>query len=574
MLVTPRTAAAAPTPVLVIDSYGGRWEPARKLTSALRRDLPARAGMALEFVEVPLRARSEDDHRLEPSLVTYLHALFDEREPALVIALGRAAGLFVARQRQQLFPNAPTLTLFCIEPDLADLHLGPTDAAVTYAYDLPWAIETLLAAAPGTERLFVVLGHTAAELRLRAGYGPFLAQVFPKLAITWSTDLSFDELERTVGTLPPRTLVIYVSFDRDRTEARVEDAIALPAVLARSSAPVAGIYEEMLGTGVVGTVHADLEATRHEAVTAAAAILRGEEPSAARVTPKARMGATFDARALARWGIGHDRLPPFARVVNAPATFWSAYGRWVLGGGLVIALQGATILILTHSRRRLRAERATLAALRRRLLTAQEDEQRRLARELHDDIAQRLGRLSFDAARLAAPGEPVERIAGEMRATIASLATDVSAMSYRLHPASLEDLGLEEAMRRECDALRTRASLDVQFAGHAPTDRLDREAELGLFRVLQESLRNVARHAKASHVLVTLATIGDRVQLAVRDDGVGLDTHAQDPGRPHLGLASMRERVELLGGEIAVESEPSGGTSVVAWVPLAKPPTS
>jgi signal transduction histidine kinase len=94
--------------------------------------------------------------------------------------------------------------------------------------------------------------------------------------------------------------------------------------------------------------------------------------------------------------------------------------------------------------------------------------------------------------------------------------------------------------------------------------------ELALYRVLQESLRNVSRHAEASHVQVTLMTVGERVQLAVRDDGQGFTPGQADSPGPHLGLASMRERMTLVGGEVAVESAPGAGTSVVAWAPLSK----
>lgn len=164
-------------------------------------------------------------------------------------------------------------------------------------------------------------------------------------------------------------------------------------------------------------------------------------------------------------------------------------------------------------------------------------------------------------------------LSAEMRETLASLSADVSAMSYRLHPATLEDLGLEEAVRRECASFRRREGMEIHFTGCVDRQRVSREVALALYRVLQESLRNVSRHAKASHVQVTLMAMGARVQLAVRDDGTGsVPGSAGSPG-PHLGLASMRERMALVGGEVAVESEPGAGTSVVAWAGLAPAPS-
>jgi signal transduction histidine kinase len=568
------TAAAAPPSarpsLLVLDSYGGKWETARQLTNALRRDVRTDGGITPEFVELPLRASSEDDRSLDPSLLAYVRKLFREAPPSAIVTLGRAAARVVSANRAELFPETPSLVLYCIEHDIADIAVGPRDGFVTYGYDVDWALRALLAPFPRTRNLLVVLGHTAEERRLQAGFGPFFAQALPQLTVRWTTDMTFEELGEAVAHQPPDSLVVYTSFDRDATNHRVEDALAFPVVAERSNAPVAAVYEDKMGAGAYATAHARRDRYEAEAVHAVDAILRGADPSTVRIAPPASMGAAYDAPVLARWGGDAARVPEGSKIVNAPASFWSSYGRFIVLGLAVIALQGSVIVGLVRSRQRLRREQRASAELRRRVITAQEDEQRRLARELHDDVAQRLGRLAFDAARLALPGADTAALARGMRETIAELGADVSAMSYRLHPATLEDLGLEEALRRECAELAQRDRLDVHFAGRAPRACVSPEAELTLFRVFQEALRNAARHAQASLVQVTLAVVDDRLQLAVRDDGVGIAARDATDARPRLGLASMRERAALVGGAVDIESEVGAGTSVVAWVPLAE----
>jgi signal transduction histidine kinase len=153
-----------------------------------------------------------------------------------------------------------------------------------------------------------------------------------------------------------------------------------------------------------------------------------------------------------------------------------------------------------------------------------------------------------------------------LREDLVCLSEDVHALSYRLHPSVLDDLGLVEALKAECDRVARGGELRVEVKASAVPAALPAEVSLCLFRVAQEALSNAARHAHASAVTVLLAPSGKGLQLAVSDNGSGFD-----PDRPRerasLGLASMRERVRLLQGEFDIESTPGRGTTVVAWVP-------
>jgi signal transduction histidine kinase len=146
------------------------------------------------------------------------------------------------------------------------------------------------------------------------------------------------------------------------------------------------------------------------------------------------------------------------------------------------------------------------------------------------------------------------------------LSEDAHSLAYRLHPAVLEELGLPDALAAECERFSKATSITVNIDQRGSLHNLPPEVALGLFRIAQEGLRNVARHAQAHRVDVTLVEIDGGVQLALRDDGVGFTPNAQRPA-PSLGIPGMKERVALLGGEIDIESSPGHGTAIVAWIP-------
>jgi PAS domain S-box-containing protein len=204
-----------------------------------------------------------------------------------------------------------------------------------------------------------------------------------------------------------------------------------------------------------------------------------------------------------------------------------------------------------------------------RLLRAQEAERARLARELHDDITQRLARLAIDAGRVESVRDEAGRsqMMREVRDGLVNLSEDVHSLSYKLHPSLLEDLGLADALKAECERFARQESIVVEAKLERVPAAIPVDAGLCLFRVTQEALRNIARHAQASTATVSVRCLDGGLQLAVGDTGVGFDP-AQHRLRPSLGLASMRERVRLAGGELDIESAPGQGTTIVAWVPL------
>jgi signal transduction histidine kinase len=206
--------------------------------------------------------------------------------------------------------------------------------------------------------------------------------------------------------------------------------------------------------------------------------------------------------------------------------------------------------------------------LGRRLIAAHEAERALLARELHDDVTQRLAVLAIDVGRAerAAPDQAHAQAMLDIRHGLIRLSEDVHALAYQLHPSVLEELGLAEALRAECERVGRRGSLQLSVGIEGTPGDLDRDAALCLFRIAQEALNNVTRHAKARSAGVTLRHMDGGCLLVVQDDGAGFVTDQPGTGRT-LGLASMRERIRLVNGTLDIESAPGQGTTVMAWVP-------
>jgi signal transduction histidine kinase len=218
---------------------------------------------------------------------------------------------------------------------------------------------------------------------------------------------------------------------------------------------------------------------------------------------------------------------------------------------------------------RLEANEGEFRRLGRSVWKVQEEERRRLARELHDGIGQNLTALKHRLALLATelgPGQAGLRERVESAILLcSSTLEDTRQLSRLLRPPILDDLGLEPALRWLARSVGEGAGLEVDLHLE-PLAALDEEAQTLLFRVAQESLNNAAKHARAQRVSLRLYSEGDRITLCIEDDGCGLAGAAHT--REGSGLSGMRERLRLHGGRFALESRPGAGTRVTATIPL------
>jgi len=203
----------------------------------------------------------------------------------------------------------------------------------------------------------------------------------------------------------------------------------------------------------------------------------------------------------------------------------------------------------------------------RRVVSAQEQERRRLARELHDETGQALTSilLGLRAVEEARGDEELRTAVTEVRDLVRATLQDVRQLAVELRPKALDDFGLVAALERLTSSFEEQTGISVQFESTLPPGRLSPEVETALYRIVQETLTNIVKHARAGGVSILLGRKDGSVSVVVEDDGVGFDpARTREEG---LGLIGMRERVALLGGRLTIESRPGAGTTFVAEVP-------
>ena len=226
-----------------------------------------------------------------------------------------------------------------------------------------------------------------------------------------------------------------------------------------------------------------------------------------------------------------------------------------------------------QAERALQQSRQELRALAGRLIDAEEEERKRIARELHDDLSQKLALLAFDTGSLVLAPPPSANQTREkfrdLQTRVVQLSEDVRQISHRLHPSILEDLGLTAALRELCEEFSAREGIEVVFEQEAVPKALPVDVASCLYRVSQEALHNVIKHSRATRVHLKVSGSPEGIQLRIHDTGVGFDSESASHG---LGIVSMKERVLLVQGEFSIHSQPGQGTTVEIFVPLSKEP--
>jgi signal transduction histidine kinase len=226
---------------------------------------------------------------------------------------------------------------------------------------------------------------------------------------------------------------------------------------------------------------------------------------------------------------------------------------------------------LNESEAALLRSRNELRALSAMLLHTQGEERRRISRELHDDLSQKMAKLQFDLERLEQNLPPNLKAMKErlliVRDGVAALSNDVRRIAYELHPAALDHLGLRVALRSYIREFSEREKIPVVFTPRKVPARIPVEVGSAFYRIVQESLRNIAKHAGKASAKVTLTGGSNQLSLSIRDDGIGFDVRSAR-GKGGLGLVSMQERVRLIHGDFSLETLPGRGVTITIRVPL------
>jgi signal transduction histidine kinase len=213
---------------------------------------------------------------------------------------------------------------------------------------------------------------------------------------------------------------------------------------------------------------------------------------------------------------------------------------------------------------------ANLREMAVRVIAAKEEERSRVAREIHDDLGQKIALLSLELGQLGQKlkaSEPVRRQFQHLQHQIEAISTDVHRLVYKLHPAKLADIGLVPAIKGLCFDLNESGSMRIEFRHEGSFAKLSKEVSLCVFRTTQEALRNCVKHSGADFVRVLLVNTGTDIKMLIADEGQGFVMNRKNLKRG-LGFTSMRERLRIVGGTVSVNSRPSHGTKLEISIPL------
>ncbi|MBX3437669.1 MAG: hypothetical protein KF861_09275 [Planctomycetaceae bacterium] len=506
----------------------------------------------------------------------YLTRKYAGRRVDVVIA-GMSPALDFLLEHRGIFAGAPVVFCAVDQQEVQTRRLPPDVIGVPVKFDLEATLDLALRLHPKTTSVAVIAGSApmdmAWERRARAAFQHYE----DSRDFRYLSGLPLDKLRDEVAQLPQESVIYYLHVFNDGTGRTLVPAHVLETLAESSHVPIYGHVDTYVGRGIVGGRVFSFEQEGRNAAHLAQRIMAGESPEQIGVQEVSSNTDMFDHRQLQRWRIREASLPDGSTIRHREPEFWKAYKWWIAGTVALCCLQTLLIVgLLVQRTLRRRAEanvrmsQRDLQQLSNSLIGAQENERRRIARELHDDFNQRLALLSveLDLIRQKPPesmGE-VRRRMSELSDQVRDLSTSIHDLSHELHPLKLEQLGLVTAIRSLCHEVAHSHELDIRFIADPLPDAIPSETALCLYRIVQEALRNVIKHSRAAGALVQITADADGIRLSIADRGVGFVQNANS--QSGLGFISMRERLRLVGGELTIESSLSEGTRLDVRTPL------
>jgi signal transduction histidine kinase len=529
----------------------------------------------VEMIEPSALPREEHLQRVEDYLrLKYGNSRFD------VVVTAGALPLLVVRHSPGLFGGPQVASI--VGPRA---RITPEDriTGIEGAHVIEANIDLSLSLRPGTRRIVVIDAPGANPTGIEAEFKRYVA-AHPEMALDYLRDIPLAETLARVAALPDDAVVHFVKQALPLEASRdVDQSEALSRITRASTVPVFVHLDTYLGDGALGghVWQPDADAVRLAEMAQQLAM-----GVAARdiKTEKTTHRSIVDWRQMQRWNIPQERMPAGALMLNPPTSVFQKYPHVTSGVALLLAqLALLTAMIVQLNRRRAAEQAATSHAtamqrtmqrnqeLARRLITAQDAERTRIARDLHDGVCQEVASVSAELAYLrqrarSLSNEEAQQTLLAMQTRTAGVAETLRLLSHDLHPSVLQHIGLDAALRSHCAAVERQHAMKVTFSAPPSLEPTGAETATALFRIAQEALRNAALHGHAQHAKVAIERAGDVLIMSIVDDGIGFDVHHARSGGG-LGLLSIEERARLARGQALISSRP-GRTAVEVFVPL------
>jgi signal transduction histidine kinase len=559
-------ALAAEPQKTVLALYGSRPDlPANVIVDEIiRSTLEQQLGASLDFYAEFLDETRwpEGDHRA--ALRDFLRRKYVQKKLSVVIAVARPAIEFMRMYGDELFPGVP-IVIYGDSEALQSWESGRPVTGTLGKVDLKGTVELVLRLQPNTREILVISGTSPTDQWLQSVARRQLDQVEKRVKLTYMDTGRLDDFVRTVRQVSDGTVILFLSMYQDSAGNNLLSHEVLARIAKEARVPVYNQGAVHVGLGIVGGVVFNPESLGRETAQLTLRLLRGERIQYLPVQESKSTVPMVDWRQMQRWRLDEKRLPAGTVVRFREAGVWQSYKWYILSSLAAMTLESLLIVTLFVEARKRRRSEKILKELSGRLIHAGEEERQRLARELHDDFAQRLALLSVGLDLLlqdsSADGVSLHRRLQELWNDVKELASDVHNLSHRLHSSKLRLLGIKMALKEVCGQVSRQHSVDIQLeAGELPSELSD-DVSLCFYRVAQEALNNAVKHSRSRRIEVKLNNSRGRVRMRIKDFGVGFDPDARANG---IGLAAMRERLRMVGGSLHVKSSPGVGTELTA----------
>ena len=512
----------------------------------------------LELGRIPGREHAESTAR-------YLGEKYARTSAAALVTLGRGALVFALEHRDVIGARIPIIFCSVGAPTLEGITL-PRDV-VGVVSDFDWGKTLQLAARlqPEARDVVIISGGSAYDKVWERDAIRTLNPHLDKYKITHLAGLGYAEMLERVSRLPRNTIVLSVPMFADGSGQRRVPPEVTTDIARVSYAPIYSPLETTFGHGIVGGYMDSFETQGVAVADLALEILTGKDVSTLPARTRPPHSYQVDARQFRHWQLAKSNLPPDTVVRFKEPTLWESHRTFVLAVMGAIALQSAALIALLIQIRRRKLTELALRQSEQRLMTIQEEEDQRIADELHDSTVQHLTAMDLNLMNLksaARTGGDINPIVEDIGASLQEATKELRAFSYLLHPTQLETDGLAPSLKRYVEGFARRTQLRAKLKTTGPIDELPLPLQLALLRIVQEALANVHRHASASRALVSLSCTRRRVHLVISDDGKGIriDQGHWDAKSPKLGVGipGMKARIRHFGGKLDVRSRPSG----------------